>query len=87
MGISFISSEKCPANSPDLKPLDYFYWNELEKQMVGKKSTSRDGLIKKIKESMKKISIKTILRSILNFPRRIAERESQHGGRITNEYN
>ncbi len=34
---SVISPNKWPANSPDLNPLDYLFWNEGEERLKGKK--------------------------------------------------
>jgi hypothetical protein len=34
---SVIPPNKWPANSPDLNPLDYLFWNEGEERLKGKK--------------------------------------------------
>ena len=31
---SFLDKNHWPPNSPDLNPLDYYYWNEVENQMT-----------------------------------------------------
>ena len=55
MGIKFISPEKWPANSPDLNPLDYFFWNEIEVRLKKETYANREEMVeKKIKKSPKK---------------------------------
>ena len=59
LGISYIGPDKWPPNSPDLNPLDYFVWNEIENRMKSKKFNDRDGLIKNIKETVNEILLKS----------------------------
>ena len=36
LGISYIKPERWQPNSPDLNPLDYFVWNEIENRLKSK---------------------------------------------------
>ena len=57
---SFIHPNQWPANSPDLNPLDYFFWNEVSKGVTKLGVLNREDLIKKIKKIAKKIPLKMI---------------------------
>lgn len=48
--ISIIPPKHWPPNSPDLNPLDYFFWNEVETRLKQKKYENRNELIEKIKD-------------------------------------
>lgn len=79
LGIAYIGPDRWPPNSPDLNPLDYFVWNEIENHLKSKKFNNRDDLIKKIKESIKEIPKKMIRDAIKNFRSRIYEVEKSRG--------
>ena len=36
-GINLLDNEVWPPNSPDLSPMDYFFWNEVASRMPKKK--------------------------------------------------
>ena len=85
MGIEFIGPEKWPPNSPDLNPLDYFFWSEVENRLKSKSFKNKHELVEKIKESVKEIPLKMIRDSIDNFRSRIGAVEKNQGGLILNK--
>jgi len=48
-------NHKWPANSPDLNPLDYYFWSAIERQMEGKKYKDYDELKKGILDAIEKV--------------------------------
>ena len=60
MGFSLIGPDIWPPNSPDLNPLDYFFWDAVEVQLKTRTFNNVHELAQKIKESVKKISLKSI---------------------------
>ena len=86
MGFSFIGTDNWPPNSPDLNPLDYFFWNEVEEQLKTKSFNNVHELAQKIKECITKISLKTIQDVIDCFRSRVYEVEKNQGGLIINKY-
>ena len=50
MGFSIIRPDRWPANSPDLKSLYYFFWNEVESRLKGKTYLKREYLVAEIKK-------------------------------------
>ena len=85
MGIKFIRPEKWPANSPDLNPLDYFFWSEVE-TCLQKKFNNKFQLVQKIKECVNEIPLKMIQDAIDEFRSRIYAVEKNKGGLILNKY-
>jgi hypothetical protein len=49
MGISLIGPDTWPPNSPDLNPLNYFFWNEVEVQLKTKTFNNVHELAQKIR--------------------------------------
>lgn len=84
--ISYIPPIKWPANSPDLNPLDYSVWNEIENRLKSKSFSNRPELIKKIVESINEIPLKFIRDSIESFRSRIYNIEKNKGNLIINKY-
>ena len=84
--MSFIRPKTWPPNSPDLNPLDFFYWNEVEKRIDPKSFTDRRGLIEKIKKAMNEIPLKMIQDAIDDFRSRVYAVEKNSGGLILNKY-
>ncbi|CAF5204098.1 unnamed protein product [Rotaria magnacalcarata] len=57
----FISKERWPPNSPDLRPLDYSLRNDLGKCMNWNRITTKATLIEEIKRSVVKVDKKQFL--------------------------
>ena len=58
-------------NSPDLNPLDYFFWDEVAQRLTQKKFSNRNELINKIKETVNEIPLNLIRDAIVEFRSRI----------------
>ena len=86
LGITYIGPDKWPPNSPDLNPLDYFVWNEIEDRMKSRKFNGRDGLIKNIKATSNEISLKSIRDVIEKFRSRIYALEKNKGNLKINKH-
>ena len=82
--ISIIPPNRWPPNSPDLNPLDYFFWSEVKRELVKKKYKNRAQLVRQIKTS--EISLEKRRDSIRNFPTRVREVEKNLGGLILNKH-
>lgn len=83
---SMIGPNTWPANSPDLNPLDYFFWNEVSSRLKKKSFCNREELIKKLKETIKEIPLKMIQDAIDEFRSRVYEVEKNKGGLILNKF-
>ena len=86
IGLSVIAPNIWPPNSPDLSPLDYFFWNEVENRLKSKNYHNRKELVEKIKETIQEIPIKMIQGSIDNFRSRVYAVEKNEGRLILNKY-
>lgn len=82
-GIDFIPEKHWPPNSPDLNPVDYFFWNEVEERMPKRKFTSRDDLIKEIKKAVKSVPLKMIRDALKKFVPRFRVVEKNNGKYVT----
>ena len=51
-----MEKEIWPPNSPDLNPLDFFYWNEVVGNLDDTEVKTYDKFIKKISCAIKKVS-------------------------------
>lgn len=72
-----------PANSPDLNPVDYCIWSELERRVFrGRIITSTEDLKKALKQEWKKFPQETINNAIDAFPKRLARVVQEKGGHI-----
>ena len=71
MNFEFIGPEIWPANSPDLNPLDYFFWNEVEDRLKSKNFKTKLKLIEKIEKYIAEIPLKMIRDVIDSFRSRI----------------
>jgi hypothetical protein len=87
MGINVLPPDIWPPNSPDLNPLDYFMWNEIENRIKFKKCENRDDLIKNIKKAVRLIPQKMIQESIDQFRPRLYAVFKNCGGLINNKFN
>lgn len=65
--------------SPDLNPLDFFFWGYLKHKVYGSKINSLDHLIERITEETANIQANQLLNSLENFKKRILLCHSQNG--------
>ena len=82
--IRYIEPHHWPPNSPDLNPLDYFFWSEVSKRVSVKRSRTRKELVTRIKRAVKEIPLENIRDSIRRFRSRVHEVEQNKGGLIQN---
>ena len=76
----FIPKQKWPPNSPDLNPLDYYFWNAVVTRMNTKKIKNREDLIKEIENGFEKVPIWEIRSAICRFNKRLREAKCQKEG-------
>ena len=67
----YIPKQYWPPNSPELNPMDYSVWNEIDKGVDYKKVKNRANLIKEIRKAIKNISQKFCREVIGQFLRRV----------------
>ena len=68
---NLIPAERWPPNSPDLNPLDYRIWNELQQEIRWQNMDTKTALIKELKRAVKRIKKEKIVNSINDFRRRL----------------
>jgi len=85
-GVSFLRKNTWPPNSPDLSPMDYFFWNQVASTMPKKKFSNREDLVREIKKSVSQVSIEMIRESFKNFKPRCLAVEKANGGIIKNTF-
>lgn len=76
---SFLSKENWPPNSPDLNPLDYFYWNEVIQNIKIGSFANNEQFREKIKEACEKVDINKIKKSVECFTSRVRKVENLKG--------
>lgn len=75
----FIAKDKWPPNSPDLNPLDYYFWNAVTKQIKSQKIENREKFIKETDKAIKNVPIDEIKKACDSFTRRVREVEEVKG--------
>jgi hypothetical protein len=68
-----------PPNSPDLNPLDYFYWNEVERNMDITPFLTIDEFKAEIKKGCSKVSQEAIKVAVSSFNSRVRQVENSRG--------
>ena len=68
--IPFLTPEQWLPNSPDVAPLDYFFWGHLKKQVNKRNPTTIRGLKKVIREEVKKVPQKMINDALKSWSKR-----------------
>ena len=76
---SFLDKFHWPPNSPDLNPLDYFYWNEVENIMVHTPFMSLIELKAEIRRACSLISQDLIKKAVSSFTSRVRAVENLKG--------
>ena len=82
--INFLKGGDWPPNSPDLNPMDYFF--QVAKHVPKKKYSNYEELIKEMEKSIKRVPLKMIEDSILNFRSRCRGLENENGGLIKKKF-
>ena len=70
---SFIDKDRCPLDSPDLNPLDYFIWDELADVVDWNKITSKRTLINELKKAPKKVRANVVFESCNPWTTRLSK--------------
>ncbi len=78
----FLPKDKWPPNSPDLNPLDYFYWNEVVTNMRRGIDHTIDSFKEEIKRGCQLVSIEKIKKAINAFEGRVRRVEDNKGAYI-----
>ena len=75
----FLEKHNWPPNSPDLSPLDYFYWNEVDKNIKYSPFMTIDMLKEEIKNACSKVNKDMIKNSVQTFTSRVRAVEDSKG--------
>ena len=75
----FLKKEHWPANSPDVTPLDYYYWNAIVTRMnyLEPARTTREDFINEIKRAADTNPLEEIKKAVNSFPKRIRNLEDK----------
>ncbi len=74
-----------PAHSPDLSPLDYWFWGEMDAVVTHNKPEDLQSLKKLINRTAKRISEERVRRAVANFSRRVEKCADRMGGHFEAE--
>ena len=76
---AFLRKENWPPNSPDLNPLDYFFWNEVTQYIRIGSFSNNEEFKEKITEACEKVENEKIKKSIESFTSRVRKVENLKG--------
>ncbi len=76
---SFLDKVHWPPNSPDLNPLDYFYWSEVLKNISIGSFSNHEEFKNKIKEACDKVDVEKLQKSVDSFTSRVRKVETLKG--------
>ena len=82
----FIPKKRWPPNSPDLNPMDYYYWSAIVTRMRHTRLKTRDDLISEIKRAAKLVPISEIRSAVSKFNCRVRAVEKAGGGHIHSKF-
>ena len=82
----FIRKTEWPPNSPDLNPLDYYYWDAVVTRIETKNLRSKEDLRREIEIAMEKVPYWDIVKAISRFNMRVREVENREGNNIMNKF-
>jgi hypothetical protein len=69
--ISRRSNQPWPAHSPDLSPLDYWFWGEMDSIVHQRKPSTIEDLKKLVSKTARKMSTENVRRAVASFSRRV----------------
>jgi len=75
----FINKNQWPPNSPDLNPLDYFYWNAVVRNISINKYAKYDEFKAEISKACEKVDQNHIKKSVQSFTNRVRKVEEAQG--------
>ena len=77
---AFIAANKWPSSSPDLNPLDYSLWTELELRACRKTHPNLESLKRSLVREAKRIPLEKIRAAIDDWPIRLRACIKNNGG-------
>ena len=80
-----ITALQFPRYSPDLNPLDYFLWEDIERRMQASEPEGRETIAAfklRLQQTAKRTSPRTIRKALLNMKKRIQAVYEAKGGDI-----
>ena len=80
--IDFLTKEEWPPYSPDLNPLDYSVWGNLENRACSKPHKNLESLQATLKEEWLKIPQEELRNAVLRFRDRVRRVVKEKGGYI-----
>jgi hypothetical protein len=75
----FMDKTEWPPSSPDLNPLDFYYWNAVVREINVNLFINRDEFQAEIDKAMKCVSKDEIRKSMQSFSKRVREIEVSEG--------
>ena len=78
----FLPKEAWPPNSPDLNPLDFYYWNAVVTRMKRNIYSTVDELKEEIRRAMSLIPEEEIQKAVMSFNSRVRRVEDANGNLI-----
>ena len=83
--ISRRSDQPWPAHSPDLSPLDYWFWGEMQSIVYSKDPQTIEELKQVVNEAASRITEEKIRKAVNNFYRRLQKCKENGGGHFEAE--
>ena len=74
-----------PAHSPDLSPLNFWLWGELQQTIYDKKPATIAGLCRIVNNAARRISEETVRRAAATFLRRVEKCALKDGGHFEDD--
>ena len=74
-----------PAHSPDLSPLNFWLWGELQQTVYDKKPATVKGLRRIVNKAARTISEETVRKAAASFLRRVEKCALKEGGHFEDE--
>jgi hypothetical protein len=71
-----------PSNSPDLNPLDYYFWARIEAQACAKPHNIIAALKKDIEKAVRALQTSEVIRAVSSFRKRVEDVIAAEGGHI-----
>ncbi len=76
---AFLDKTEWPPSSPDLNPLDFYYWNAVVRKSNKQELFNRNDFRSQIENAMKEVSAEEIKKSVLSFTNRVRQVENAGG--------
>jgi hypothetical protein len=81
-GIKYFTSEEWLANSPDLSPMDFFANGYFESQLLKRKYTTMNGMLKATHEEWHEIPLNMFQNALRSWPERVLDVHKAQGKQI-----